>query len=251
MKRPPKDGEPVGPLTFQWVVSETTLWRLIFYAFVTVLAVGGFFFVFRVVYPESHRAPLVSRRVLLLTGDDSASRALVQRAVDQSFALLPSPEPDSSTQAMLPEFTPSFAGYRMRLKGLPPTALDEPKPRLSIPGRVVLPPVDRPSSSPLHSPPPVSEKQLWVEISGSAASRLATAPILDGVLLLEPTRLRFRLGIDASGRVVFALPLESIDDADTQLRLQKTVENLRFRPDPDNGLTWAQASFSWKKEDVP
>lgn len=246
-----KGGVAAEALTFQWVVPETNLWRLIFYGAVTVLAVGGFFFIFRVVYPESKREPLVSRRVLVLSEKDPAARALIQRAVDQSFALLPSPGVETAEKALLPAFSPSFAGYRMRLKGLPPSSIEEPRSSLLTPGRVVLPPIERTKQVPSEEVTPPGKLRLWVRVSGPAGERLVESHALDDAPLAEPAKLRYRVGINEQGRVIFALALESIEDAATQLRLQQVVEHLRFRPMPDAGMMWAQATFEWQEDVAP
>ncbi len=245
MSRRGRAQEDSPRLTFEWVVPESTIWRLLFYAGITVVTLAGFFFVFRVVYPESDRPPLVSRRVLVLSENDPDARPLIQRAVDQSFALLPTPAEDPAKEAALPEFRPSFEGYRMRLKGLPVTKVNEPAKRMFSPGRVVLPPAERQDIE--RSPRTRSgfESALTVQVSGEASDRFEGRAPIRGLALVEPIRLRFRVAVNERGLVVFALPLESIEDADVQTQLLGAVERLRFKPVSENGVMWADAAFEW------
>lgn len=245
-KKAPAD-EP--PLTFQWTVREPSLGRLIFFGTATLIAVAAFFFVFRVVYPESGGQPLVSRRIILLSSDDPATRPLVQRALDRSFALLPSPDPDGLTPSHA-NFEPSYAGYRMRLKPLTQSTSTGPALRLLTLGESVLPPLARiePGTS-VPAPPP--GLQLVVRLSGPLADRLQGPAAWTDIPLRDTIKTRFRLGVKDDGRVVFALPMEPIDDPELQDLLLRHVGSLAFAPAAQPGIAWTQATFQWEEAPAP
>ncbi len=62
---------------------------------------------------------------------------------------------------------------------------------------------------------------------------------------------RFRLGIKDDGRVLFALPMEPIEDIGIQDQLLQRVSALAFAPDSQPGVTWTQATFEWEKPAAP
>lgn len=234
--------EDESKLLFQWSVRESSWGRLLVFGLATVLGLGGFFFVFRVVYPESRREPLMTRRVTVLSSEDPTARPIIQRAIDQSFALLPKPE--DPTEA-LPDFRPSFAGYRMRLKSLTPATTEAFNVQMLSPTRPVLSPLAAPRRAAPPAPP--KPRQLALRLSGAASDRLVKPWSRGDLQLADTARTRFRIGIDRRGRVAFMLPLEPLDENKTAAALEKAVAALSFAPAESPEILWTDASFEWEE----
>ena len=107
-------------LSFAWKIRERTT---IYVTLLTVLLaalMGLFFVVFRITYPSVQTADAVPQRVLVLDPSDPESLALIHRAQDKSFGLVPAEPVDLAAKAHFPSFTPSYDGFELKLRTMVP-----------------------------------------------------------------------------------------------------------------------------------
>lgn len=247
MKKP---RSPESALIFDWHRREARGSWLLAFLLITLGAIGSLFVLFRIVTPDSPRITARPLQMIVLNPDVPAERALIHRAQDRSFTLVPSDSPVSENlpaAVKLPEFQPGFRAFELRLKsaGSQITA-SEHFSLLEQDFLDVLPPLPASAATPVSRPPPVSVLKALVE--DKTARPLLSGSDLQGIPLMDPVRPRFRVAIGPLGQVVMAMPLSVSEDPAVMVKLHTAMTQLRFQPAPEKkDIEWAEVSFAWEK----
>ena len=247
----PGDEPPL--LTFQWRVRDRPFARLILFLFLTIVGAAGFFLLFKVVYPQARRFSTAPQQVLVLDPTQAATRDIVNRTSDENFLLL-SPDSDparagAEARELFPVFRPSFAGFEMKLMDLPGEQDEKTLPRVYRIDDMPMPQL----TTVMKARPPVANSAttgpavLRVVLHGDLSKReLASSRDISGIALADSVSPRFRLAVNNTGLVTFALPLESSADAKQMRALHKSLSMLRFKPVKSPATQWGEASFVWE-----
>jgi hypothetical protein len=247
--------EPNPPLIFSWQERDRAFWRLMGWVLFTLGTIAVVFVLFQVVYPQPRQRITYPEELLLLSADQTATRALVSRIQDRDHLLIPpEPQADTRTREAMPVFQPSFQGFSMKLRGLQQTAAPAQTPRLYSPDDLPLPPVVLPALAADATTPTTTatKKQvLRLQVHGIAAKRaLLTPAIMEGVKLDEPYNVRFHLAIAPEGHVLYALPLsgpaDTLEGVPVMRQLQQAVSSMRFAAATDGKPQNAEVSFRWE-----
>lgn len=230
-------------LTFVWKIRDHSLLRLIGLTLLLMLFLGAFFVVFRITYPAVQQADAVPQRVLILDPSDPESLAIIHRAQDKSFGLVPAEPVDGAGKRYFPSFTPSFAGAELRLRRMVAAPEVTRHPRIFTPLTSVLPAVPRRATLPQQSLP---QAVLQAVPSPEVARRAPSVLSMPGVELTDPENARFSIAIAASGQVVQALPLFTSEVPAVTSRLLVGLRSLKFQPDLQKPLQWGTVSFRWQ-----
>lgn len=245
-------------LIFDWHRKEARAPWLAAFLLLTLFGIASLFIIFRIVTPDAPRMIARPQQMILLNPEVPAERALIHRAMDRSFTLLPNESPTFSSlpsAAAIPGFRPGIRGYEMKLKspGSQTPSSDDNAPLPVMTFDDILPPlpVATTSSAPSARPP----SWLRLRITSAAGRKLLTSTAWQDIPLTDPERVAFRIGIDAGGRVQIAMPLNASEDPEIMDRLRSAITGTRFEPRPAKGgdLEWAEAGFYWdnKKESAP
>lgn len=238
------------PLLFDWARKEKSFSRLLGSLLITGVGFALLFFLFRIVTPDSPRLMARPQQMIVLNPDVPAERALIHRAMDQSFTLLPT---DALSQieipraAKLPRMTSHLKSYQLKPKPLPSAGAQQQMPLLLAHDMEVLP--DLPAAD-VPEPKPVTKSHLKLQVEGAAAARLISNPILKDIPLVDVTRPSFLVGVGKLGQVLMALPLGASEDAAAMVKLHAAMTQLHFQPKAQD-IEWAQISFAWEKEASP
>lgn len=247
------------PLIFHWPRPLEQGKRLIFWIGVVALGLAGFFYVFQVVYPQSQRSTPIPHQVLLLDPSDPVARAILNKVQDRDFLVLPGDDPAADAARLeerAPVFHPSYEGHQLSLQDLPHKPFTVPPARLLKVDEPVLPPLDlgelkRPEE-PLAPASTDSAPRLVMKLTGALAKRkMIHPPDFTGLAPADPGAHRIQLGVDAHGRVWFALPLRESENLAVSAGLTERVSQARFEPAPGeegaaDAPTWGLATFAWE-----
>ncbi len=231
-------------LTFSWNIRDrSALWlALSFLLLVVVLAT--FFVVFRITYPTVQRAAATPQRIIILDPADPAALAIIHRAQDKSFALLPAENTNVASMAEITAFKPSFADAQMKLRAFIPSMSTTQHPQIFIPENEVLPKVPRRATlTPEASPRSI----LKAIVSSELSARAPSSSELSDIPLTDPHAVQYRIAVGANGQVITALPLSVDADAALMRLLHTAIMGLHFAPDPKTPRLWGTLSFRWEK----
>lgn len=239
-------------LLFDWQGRDSSLLRMGLALAVTLAAFVGMFIVFRVVTPDSRPAEVRPQRVIMLDAAVPAERALIHKAMDQSFGMLSSEATVTLPVKNLerPRFRPSFTDHELRLKPMPPGLAATPRPLPLTLDLDVLPEVARQPLAPGGRAQPAPPHVLRAVVEGELATRLPRSLEISGVPLADATRPRFQVAVGPLGQVLMALPLLGSDDASIQQKLHHAVLQLKFAPAAAE-IQWGQVSFQWEEVKAP
>lgn len=224
---------------------------------VTLVALIAFFSLFRVVYPQPRRVVPTAQQVILLDPENPATRALLAAVQDRDYMIMP-PE-ENRASAMLseraPVFHPSFEGHEMTLRDLPQRN-ERPAPvRLMNVMEPELPPLD---FSPLKpEPAPVEVKAaiapLVISEGDLRARKIVEAPDLSGLRDGNLDGAKFHLGVNAAGRVIFALPVDHVGKLEEGEPALRVLRALRFAPADDAKAppAWGTVTLRWSTGGTP
>src|SRR3954471_19455911 len=104
---PPPPPTPETALTFHWKRPVVKTRGLAFWLFVVLLALAGFFYLFRVVYPQAQRFTPVPHHIVALNPADPAAREVLNKVHDVDFLILPPPS-EGAGSVSLDEHAPVF-----------------------------------------------------------------------------------------------------------------------------------------------
>jgi hypothetical protein len=128
-------------LSFAWKIRERTTIYVTLLTLLLAALMGLFFVVFRITYPSVQTADAVPQRVLVLDPSDPEALALIHRAQDKSFGLVPAEPVDLTAKAHFPSFTPSYGGFELKLRTMVPPAATPRQPKVFSASTPVLPEV--------------------------------------------------------------------------------------------------------------
>ena len=243
----PHQQEP--PLLFDWDRREhTTTWFLV-WLLITGLGFASLFIVFRIVTPEATKLSARAQQMMVLNPAVPAERALINRAMDFSFTLLPSEvsiKPEVPPAAKLPDFSAALSRFELKLKAPNASLVTRERPRLFAQDIDVLPPL----SAVVLPRKPEQASKLHVKLSGGLADRLISDVTLRDIPLSDSARPTFRIAVGNLGQVLMALPLHASDDPAIMVKLHAALTQMRFKPDGKD-VEWAQVGFAWEKESTP
>lgn len=186
--------------------------------------------------------------VTLLSMDFDEHAALLTRLNDKSSLLPQSGQtfPGDLTFGALPKF--QRPDYEPKFRPLPQEALPMKRggalsvtddmsrylPATQLPPAV---PVARPSTTLKGTPDKDKAREVSWRATGGLAARLRPDLSLPFPPLADRLAYAFQIGVNAGGRVVFALPLRS---GDSQVRdaLLKQIHEVSFLPQADVPLAW-------------
>jgi hypothetical protein len=244
---------PETDLTFHWKRPVVKARGLTFWIFAMVLGLAGFFYLFRVVYPQAQRFTPVPHHIVALNSADPAAREVLNKMHDVDFLILPAPSEAVGSVSLdehAPVFHPTFEGHKLQLQDLPHQAQPIPPARLLQMDAPVLPPLDLGElKSPVSPVKPLAKAgRLTMRMTGPLALRAMThPPDLGAVSLSDPSTCRFQLGVNADGVVNVALPMASIENPETLQKLGRLLQAIRFAPASagNAGPMWGTATFEW------
>ena len=252
-----KKGDDTEGLVFDWKRPShrgagLTLWFLL-----TVAGMGGFFYLFKVIYPQSQRFTPVPQQVFVLNPTEPAHQALMHRVRDRDYLVLPGGD-DTAREIQLdehaPVFHPSFEKHVFQLQDLPRTPINVFQARLLDPYSPVLPTPDLSGLRPIEPAPspPAPSAALTIGFSGELSQRqLKKQPDFSALSLSDPGAWRFQLGVDHDGHVIYALPLSTGEEQAATKPLLAMLSSLRFQAEqggeePGKAITWSTVTLHWK-----
>ncbi|MEY4484899.1 MAG: hypothetical protein RL693_2351 [Verrucomicrobiota bacterium] len=256
-----KSAEP-SLLNFHWhkpAGSDGRLWR---WLIVTALGLISFFYLFKVVYPQTRRVSPLPQQVLILNGTDPTARAILNRVQDVDHLMLPTSSDVTNPinlDERAPVFHPSFENHVFALQDLPYKAVKVRPARLLDTTTPILPPLDL---SDLKDAPTVIQRRgngpkLSMKLSGDLASRaLLNTPNFAASGLTDATAYRFQLGVNARGQVSFALPISDSGTPEVSQKIMQQLAQLKFQALPAKDAAadkpvWGIASFQWSTANTP
>jgi len=249
-----KGSSPESALIFDWGRHEHRGPWLMAYFIITLLGLASLFLIFRIVTPEAPKLTTRPQQMIVLNPDVPAERALIHRAQDRSFTLVPSDTLGGQTipsEARLPAFKSAISSFEMRLKSAGSKLTTNERPSLMEQDFFdVLPPPSEmePAKKSVSSVTSV----LRVRLADKSSRDLLSGRNLKDIPLVDPARPRFRVAIGSLGQVVMAVPVASSEDPSVMVKLHAAMTQLRFQPAPEQkDLEWADVSFAWEKEVEP
>ncbi len=236
-------------LLFDWQGDDRSWLRMAVALVLTLGGLFGLFVVFRVVAPAPVGRDVRPQHVLVLNPEVPAERALIHRAMDRSFPILPAETAAPAVVIRRPRLIPGYAGQELRLKPLPADLSEVLPTRPVVAGLHQLPP---PAAVAVAAAVPAPVRQRLVPIfDGALAARAPAVVDLGDVPLAETARLQFHLAVDDRGRVTHALPLALIEEAEPSIRLSEALRALRFREATPGTVTTGLVHLQWKEESAP
>lgn len=230
-------------LSFAWKIRDRSAWHVVGLTLLLALFMGVFFVVFRITYPVVQQADAVPQHLLVLDPADPGSLAVIHRAQDRSFGLVPAEPSDATVMAQFPAFTPSYAGAELKLRPMVAVPETTRQPRLFSASTSVLPDVPpRASSLPAAIPDAVLKAVLPAELARRAGDALE----IQDVPVTDPENARFRIAVDASGHVTQVLPLFASTEPAITSKLRAAIQALRFKADAKTPVQWATLAFEWQ-----
>lgn len=230
-------------LSFAWKIRDRSAWHVVGLTLLLALFMGVFFVVFRITYPVVQQADAVPQHLLVLDPADPGSLAVIHRAQDRSFGLVPAEPTDATVMAQFPAFTPSYAGAELKLRPMVAVPETTRQPRLFSASTSVLPDVPpRASIRPVVIPDAVLKAVLPAELANRAGDALE----IKDVPVTDPENARFRIAVDASGHVTQVLPLFASTEPAITSKLRAAIQALRFKADAKTPVQWATLAFEWQ-----
>lgn len=246
---------PESGLIFDWRKPRGQFGRLLLWIVVTVLALTVFFFLFRVVYPQTQRFIPVAQQIVVLNPSDPVSLASINHVKDRDFMVLPSFDQQKNAVNLddrAPVFHPLYEKHELKLKDVSQRESVVPPVRLLDVTAPILPPLDL---SELHRAKPSPGKstatvpRLELQITGALGLRKLTfQPEFPAATITDPEAWRFEIGVNSDGRVIFALPTVNPEKNDESARMLGLLKQLRFAPDSSQSAdtpVWGIATLNW------
>ncbi len=250
----PESPAPENGLIFDWRKPRGQIGRLLLWIIVTVLALTVFFFLFRVVYPQTQRFIPVAQQIVILNPSDPASQASINHVADRDFMVIPSGDQQKSALNLddrAPVFHPLYEKHELKIQDVPQRNSAVAPLRLLDVTAPILPRLDLSELNRLPSAEKSSAAAplLEVSVTGALASRKLTfCPEFPVAVISDPEAWRFKIGVNSGGRVIFALPTGNPEKNSESARLIGLLQQLRFEPDASqsaNTPAWGLATLNW------
>jgi len=237
-------------LTFDWRKPRAEWARLAFWMLITFLGLAAFFALFRVVYPQTQRLVPTTQQITLL-GTDPAAQSVLNAVQDRDFLIIPSSDGKRNPVTLedsAPVFHPSYEKHELKLLDVPQRNLKPPSVRLLDVREPILPRLDlselnretRPAASPAS---PATRKPELRLRGGLASRKILAQPEFGNLSMREPDSWRFHLGVDGSGHVIFALPVEAPGKLDEAAPLLRLLRQIRFASEAGEEISWGEVSL--------
>jgi len=237
-------------LLFDWHREERSGLWLLSALLVTAAGFALLFILFRITTPEAPKLTSRLQQMIVLNPNVDADRALINRAVDRSFTLLPTDSHiirEIPSDAKLPAFEPPVSRFELKLKAPQLRTRNHESPLLFAADIDTLPPLPHLI---VNEATKVAQAQLKPVIQSDSTLRISRTPPLNDIALTDPVRPQFQLAIGPLGEVIMALPLSSSDDPAIMVKLHTAMTQIRFEP-TGKELEWAEVTFTWEKEAQP
>jgi len=237
-------------LLFDWHREERSGLWLLSALLVTAAGFALLFILFRITTPEAPKLTSRLQQMIVLNPNVDADRALINRAVDRSFTLLPTDSHiirEIPSAAKLPAFEPPVSRFELKLKAPQLRTRNHESPLLFAADIDTLPPLPHLI---VNEATKVAQAQLKPVIQSDSTLRISRTPPLNDIALTDPVRPQFQLAIGPLGEVIMALPLSSSDDPAIMVKLHTAMTQIRFEP-TGKELEWAEVTFTWEKEAQP
>ena len=231
-------GEPGNEgLIFRWRKSVLPRWRLAFFMVVAGVVHLGFFYLFRVIYPEPVKTIPSPNRMTLLSSADPSAKAVLDQIADRRSAYFPGNSKSVDLADFAARFVPSFRDYSLGLRIPEDTRQKLVLPPVSVPGELVFPPLAVAAPNSAASRPDMNVKLNIV--SGLEGREVAHVPNWDveQIAAFPERRFQFSVGFDSLGRVVYVLPLQSPgnpESKETISFLSNALKTMRLSPGDDS-----------------
>jgi hypothetical protein len=243
-------------LVFDWKRPARRGLSIFTWLFIMLLGMTGFFFLFKVIYPQSQRFTPVPQQLFVLDPSSPSHQAVINRVQDQDYLIIPGND-DATREVHLedhaPVFHPSFERHEFSLQDLPRTKINVFPARLLDPTSPVLPPPDLQGLKPARAPVVQSgpSPAITLGFSGDLSQRqLLGKPDLSALKISDPGAWRFQIGVDGQGRVAYALPVATGEEQSEVKPLLSLLSKLRFDalPDPaaEGSVAWGVVTLHWK-----
>ncbi len=233
----------VGPGLFAWVIAA-------------LLGVGLFFYLFKVVYPQTQRVTPVPQQVFMLNSALPSNQALINRVRDLDYLVL-SGSDDTMKEVKLedrvPVFHPTFEKHELQLQDLPHKDYATAPPRLLNVREPVLraPDLSELKKTDSQMGKTAANSELKLHLDGPVANLKLILPAdFTSLQLSDPDAWRYQIDVEkSSGRVAFVLPVNAGEQPKIGQQLLKRLQELRFEPQPDadsaEAIIWSIVTFSW------
>ena len=243
-------------LVFDWTKPAHRGLGLALSLLITLTAMAAFFYLFRVIYPQSQRLTPVPQQVFVLNPADPAHQALINRVRDQDHLVIAGGDNDMREVHLddhAPVFHPSFEKHEFQLQDLPRTKINVFPARILNPSASMLPPPDlkglKPAEGPFASfgpPPPIT-----LGFSGELSKmHLRTMPDLTALQITDPGAWRFHIGVSADGHVAYVMSIATGEEQTATKTLLSLLSKLRFDPvdnaDGSATVVWSIVTLHWK-----
>lgn len=237
-------------LLFDWHREERTgLWLLSAFL-VTAAGFALLFILFRITTPEAPKLTSRPQQMIVLNPNVDTDRALINRAVDRSFTLLPTDSHmirEIPTEAESPAFEPPVSRFELKLKAPQLSTQNRESPLLFAVDIDTLPPLPHLI---VNEATKVAQAKLKPVIQSDSTLRILRTPPLNDIALTDAGRPQFQLAIGPLGQVIVALPLSSSEDPAIMVKLHTAMTQMRFEP-TGKEIAWAEVTFVWVKETKP
>ncbi|MDZ4288046.1 MAG: hypothetical protein U0984_08810 [Prosthecobacter sp.] len=233
-------------LLFDWSARDRSAGRLVIAGLVTFGAFVGLFVGFRIITPENRAVTTRPQQVLVLNPEVPAERALINQAMDRSFALIPTDSLGATppAAARMPGYRPGIASYELKPKPSSPSTAATTRSQFFALDIELEPPASPTVPGAAPAPPPTVLRGI---MEGPIARRLNRGITLPGIPLVDSNKPRFQIAIGSRGQVLMALPLSASEDAKVMDQLHAALMDLRFAP-AKSEVEWGQVTFRWEEE---
>jgi hypothetical protein len=245
-----------APLLFRWEAPRHRKLAIAGFLAASTLAHAACFYVFQIIYPPAIGLLPAPARLTLITPSSEEGRTLLRwiEAEDPALASSTQRSPETKSYA-LPniQHVPSYLGHEPALKQAPPLIVDLRIPSAQPPGAA---PIARPKFSPATQIAPTT-------VSFSKEMESFGTPNLPSIKFAAstnepPERVRFRVGISASGNIRYCFPLNSSGDRALDEQAREYLALCRFparstlsvvasaKAESNNdSLIWGIATIEW------
>ena len=250
------ESDKPAPLIFEWDKPRSVGPGLFVWLLVSMLGLGLFFYLFKVVYPQTQRVTPVPQQVFMLNSALPSNQALINRVRDLDYLVL-SGSDDTMKEVKLedrvPVFHPTFEKHELQLQDLPHKDYATAPPRLLNIREPVLRPPDLSELKKKDSQMGkiAANAELKLQFDGPVANLNLVQPSnFTSLQLSDPDAWRYQIGVEkSSGRVAFVLPVNAGEQPKVGQEILKRLQELRFEPqlntDSTESVIWSSVTFSW------
>lgn len=199
------------------------------------------FYIFQIVYPPSVLLVPPPARVNLLSGRTEEGRALLRWLDAEDPALLSTTIRPRTRELPRLEHVPSYMNERLVLKQLPPLDVDLSSPSIQPPQPVRTWRRNPPARRTIEIPTAVEFSEEIAALGPATFPRTKFNAVTDD----QPASIRFRIAVNARGRVQYAFPLNSSGDVTLDAQAHQHIAQTTFDRPPNESLSWGVATVEF------